>query len=96
MGGGVDHSGNVTTSSQIVLPHNRLRSGAIFVNDSDTVIYLGLGYEAAVNKGIRLNPAGGSYEIGAWNLFRGDIHGIHGGSGNKVLCIVEKVGFGVT
>ncbi len=84
-----DHTDNVTTGSTLRLPANKARTSATFINDSDVVIYLRLGSEAAVNSGIRLNASGGSYEITLANLFKGDVFAIHGGAGNKVLCIME-------
>jgi len=84
-----DHTHNVTIASTIALEANKRRTGATFVNDSDAVIYLRLGQDAALNTGIRLNSAGGSYEINKTNLYKGDVTAIHGGAGNKVLCIIE-------
>jgi len=84
-----DFSGNITTGSGEVMPANKSRTGAIFINDSDTAIYLALGRVATVNTGIRLNANGGAYEITKNNPFKGQINAIHGGAGNKVLCAVE-------
>lgn len=60
-------------SSIEILKENPARRYALFVNDSDTVMYLRLGQEAAVNRGIRLNASGGSYEINSTNLYPGRI-----------------------
>lgn len=57
--GGV--SVNVGVASVIVLRVNPKRKQAIFVNDSDTVIYLTKDDTARLNAGIRLNANGGSY-----------------------------------
>ena len=84
-----DHSCNVTTGSTLVLELNKTRTSALFINDSDVVIYLRLGQDAAVNTGIRLNATGGAYEITLVNMFKGKVYAIHGGTGNKVLCIEE-------
>ena len=84
-----DHSVTVTVASQLVLAANKFRTNATFVNDSDQVIYLRKGQEAALNTGIRLNANGGSHEINLTNLWKGEIYAIHGGTGNKVLCIEE-------
>jgi len=84
-----DHTADVTTGSTLVLPLNKVRTSALFINDSDVVIYLRLGQDAAVNTGVRLNPAGGAYEITLINMFKGAVYAIHGGAGNKVLCIEE-------
>lgn len=69
----------VLTSSTAVLSANRDRRYALFINDSDTTMYLYLGATAALNKGIRLNANGGSYEMtmGQGNLYRGEV---------KVIC----------
>ena len=52
---------NAGLASVIVLPANRFRKQAVFVNNSDTVIYLAKGTTAILNAGIRLNAAGGTY-----------------------------------
>jgi phage gp45-like len=81
----------VTTSSSIALASNGDRVYALFINDSDTVIYLSLGATAVVNQGIRINANGGSYEMSekAGNLYMGVIYAIHGGSGTKKLLVTE-------
>lgn len=57
-----------------VLLANPRRKGATIVNDSAAnVIYLAKGDHAIVNTGIRLNAAGGSYEINGQNLWLGPI-----------------------
>ena len=53
---------SIGTSSTIVLAKNLSRKIADIVNDSDQVIYLALGASAVLNKGIRLNAGGGSYD----------------------------------
>jgi len=83
----------VTTASGAALAANTSRKYALFINDSDTVIYLKLGAAAVANQGIRLNAAGGSYEMTApmGNLFTGAVNAIHGGTGNKTLLVTEGV-----
>ncbi|GAI58451.1 unnamed protein product [marine sediment metagenome] len=88
-----DHSADVTTGSKEVVPVNKMRSSCLLVNDSDVVIYLGFGRDAALNIGLRLNAAGGAYEISLANPYRGYITAIHGGSGNKRLTITEVEGY---
>jgi len=66
----------VGTESTLVLKANERRKYASFVNDSLQIIYLSLGWPAAVGEGIRLNPEGGWYEIRWGNLFRGDVFAI--------------------
>lgn len=82
---------NVTTTSAMVLAANDDRVYGLFLNDSDTTIYLYMGGEAAVNTGIRLNANGGSYEMSKkqGNLYTGLVKAIHAGTGNKVLLITE-------
>jgi hypothetical protein len=84
---------NVTTTSGQVLASNAARKYAIFINNSDTVIYIKLGAAANVNQGIRLNAYGGSYEMSAMlgNLYTGAINAIHAGNGNKTLLVTEGV-----
>jgi len=84
-----DLTADVTVASTIVLAANKHRTTVIFTNDSDSTIYLKLGQDAAVNTGIRLNAAGGAFELNKSNMFKGRVSAIHGGSGNKVLCIEE-------
>ena len=69
----------VLTSSTAVLSANTARRYALFINDSDTTMYLFLGATAVANKGIRLNANGGSYEmtIGQGNIYQGAV---------KVIC----------
>ena len=60
--------------SVVVLEANPRRIGATIQNDSAVdVIYLAKGDVAAVNTGIRLNAAGGSYELNHNNLWLGTI-----------------------
>jgi len=84
-----DHTGDVTTASTLRVPPNKLRTVLWLINDSDTIIYLGFGRAAVMNRGVRLNAEGGALEINLTNLFRGEVHAIHGGTGNKVLLAVE-------
>ncbi len=80
---------NCGVASLPVLAINRNRIGALFCNDSDTVIYLALDNVAAINSGIRLNANGGAYEINFTNLYRGPVSAITTAA-NKVLTVVEQ------
>ena len=80
----------VGTSTTVVLAANPRRHEAVFVNDSNQPIYLARGNDAVLNAGIRLNAAGGSYEINRDNLFLGAINAIAEG-GDKVLTVSEGV-----
>lgn len=53
----------VGATDTVVLAENGARTYLLLVNDSDTTIYLGIGATAVVNKGIRLNANGGSFEM---------------------------------
>jgi hypothetical protein len=85
----VDMSVDTTIASRLVVPANKHRTILEITNDSDAIVYLGKGWVAALNQGIRLNANGGAYTIGKDNLYRGNLFAIHGGVGNKRLCIVE-------
>ena len=84
-----DHSLDVTTADQEAVPANKARTGLFIVNISDTRIHVQLGRPATVTTSIPINAAGGALELNKSNLFRGSIHVIHGGTGNKRLCIVQ-------
>lgn len=81
----------VTTASGAALAANAGRRYALFINDSDTVMYLKLGATAVANEGIRLNANGGSYEMSAMlgSLYTGAVNAIHGGTGNKILLVTS-------
>lgn len=83
----------ITTVSQIVVPASAERKYLLFVNDSDTTIYLNLDRPAAANSGLRLNANGGSYEMdtGAKNMSLMQVTAIHSGAGEKRLIITEGV-----
>lgn len=71
-----------------VLAANPSRADAVFVNDSNRIIYLARGNDAVLNQGIRLNAEGGNYEINRDNLFLGAINAIAEG-GAKNLTVSE-------
>jgi len=79
----------VGTSSTPILTANDNLTYGLFVNDSDTVIYLKFGGAAALNDGIRLNANGGHYEMGNAfnNLSTEACFAIHGGTGSKTLLV---------
>ena len=84
---------NVTTSSGAALAANANRKYALFINDSDTAIYLSLSGAAVLNAGVRLNANGGAFELSPkiGNMIVGAVTAIHGGSGNKVILVTEVV-----
>lgn len=63
------------------------RADADFTNDSDCVIYLARGEDAVVGSEIRLNPNGGSYHIGANNLWEGTVYAISEGQKCNIAII---------
>lgn len=80
----------VTDVSQICLASNPNRVDTDFTNDSDDLIYLARGDDAALNTGIRLNANGGTYHIGLFNLFLGDVYAITDSQFKAAnLCISE-------
>ena len=80
----------VGSESTPVLQANPNRKYALLVNDSDVVIYLRIGDDAHLNRGIRLNANGGSYEMSA-NIGNLDLRAINAiaSSSNKNLLVTE-------
>jgi len=78
---------SVANTTTAVLTAEARRRYALFVNDSDEVIYLSLSDTAVLNEGIRLNASGGSYEINGTNMYVGDVSAIST-SGSKNLTVV--------
>ncbi len=78
----------VDNSTTVALLANGARKIANLVNDSDEVIYLALGEDAELNKGIRLNAGGGNFEINATNMWKGAVNAICT-SGGKNLSVSE-------
>lgn len=82
---------NVGATSTLVKAANSQRTFLVIINDSSETIYLAFGEDAVINSGIRLAPVGGWYSLSRedGNLTNLAVYGIHGGSGNKVICGVE-------
>jgi len=80
---------DVGVASTLILALNADRLYAAIVNHSDTDIWISLGAAAILDQGIPLNAHGGSYEINWTNLYTGAIYGIHGGTGNKRVGVME-------
>jgi len=82
---------NVATTTTPVLARDKDRKYGLFINDSDTVIYLSFENDAALHQGIRLNPNGGSFEMSELygNLSGDKVNAINAGSGTKKLLVVE-------
>ncbi len=71
------------------LAANDERVYVLFINDSDTTIYLRLGEAAVLNQGIRVNANGGSFEMTQQqgNLFDGVVNGISSGASKNLLVL---------
>ena len=84
---------DVAITSTAVIAGNDSRRYIIFINDSDTVMYLSFGGAANLYTGVRLNANGGSYEMGGQfsNNYTGTVFAIHGGAGTKRLLVNEGV-----
>ena len=80
----------VGSSSTSALALNANRKAALFINDSDELMYLNIGGTAAANTGIRLEASGGKYEMSQelGNLSTAAITSICA-SGSKNLIITE-------
>ena len=74
----------VGATTTAILASNTSRKGAMIVNDSDSIIYLGIGAAAVAGSGIRLNPNGGAYVVDLTNLTTQAINGIASGAGKNV------------
>ena len=92
-----DYYATVAGVSSIIVPARPagIRQDCDITNDGDDLVYLGRGNEAVVGSGIRLNPNGGTYHLGLFNLFEGDIYAI---SDNKqeVTNVAITEGYRVT
>ena len=80
---------SIDAVSTLVLAEDGDRKYAIFFNDSNEVIYLGIGHPAELNKGPRLNAEGGFYELlrgTGGNFSMEEVNGISP-SGGKNLTI---------
>lgn len=76
-----------TATSTVAAAQNLQRVEITLCNDNATaVVYLALGPTAAVNSGIRLNAAGGSYTTSA---YKGVISAIQSSGAGTVLTVSE-------
>lgn len=81
-----------TTNATAVLAPDKQRCYVLLINDSSTLpIYLSLSTSPEVNKGIRLNPDGGSYEMSGTfgNLWFGAISAIVPDTGTAGLLVTQ-------
>ena len=72
----------VGTSTTEIISAIPARFSIDIVNDSDEIVYLGLEDAAVLNKGIRLNPNGGSFSS---STFTGVINGIAADNANVTV-----------
>lgn len=87
------HRADVLSSeSRRIVAGRQWRRYLAIVNDSDTVIYLAVGEDAQVGRGIRLNASGGSFEMTDDNLSEQGVWGIHAGTGVKSVTVQEAIG----
>jgi len=80
-------------ASTAVIAAEATRKSLLIINDSDKVIYLNaMGAPAVLNTGIRLNAAGGSFEmnLSAGNLSTAAINGIAATAGG-ILLVTQGV-----
>lgn len=82
----------IGAATTVALVANANRLYAAFINDGTEAIYLYLGAAAVLNRGIRLNASGGSYEMSReiGNLYVGAVNGICT-SGGMTLLVTEGV-----
>ena len=78
---------NVGLATTEVLTGNPDRKSALFINDSDTVVYIKFGTTATLNSGVRLDANGGKYEmsVGLGNLWTGTVNAISSVDLKKIL-----------
>ena len=91
LGGAPPLAATVGTTSVIVLRSNPTRKKVVFINDSDTAIYLARSQTAVVNAGIRLNATGGAFvdEPDVYGrMYTGEWSAISSAA-TKNLCISE-------
>ena len=82
----------IANADTLALAANANRLYALFVNDGTEPIYLYIGAAAVMNRGIRLNAGGGSYEMSReiGNLDDAVIQAICA-SGGQTLLVTEAV-----
>lgn len=78
----------INSISTTVLAANSSRKYAAITNNGGSVVYLGLGGTAYLDRGIRLNTTG-NYEINKLNNYTGIITGIRNAGASVNLCVVE-------
>ena len=82
---------SVGTSTTEIVPRRPSRNYLLIINDGTTTMYLGIGEDAVLNEGIRLNANGGSYQMtpDGGNMSHRAINGIVS-TGTAVALITES------
>ncbi|MHB9134743.1 MAG: hypothetical protein ACYDBB_27045 [Armatimonadota bacterium] len=84
-----------TATSGVVVPANEERKYLLIVNLSDVTVYVNLNGDTAESAtGLPLDPDGGGFielTYGYGNLTKTAVTGVHGGTGEKALLVVEGV-----
>lgn len=81
---------SIADISTVIQAANSNRTYGLFINDSDTKIYLALRSSIGVGIGIPLDPFGGFYELipnVRGEIYTGQISAVHGASGVKFLQV---------
>lgn len=81
---------SVGVASSLVLLVNPRRKYAVFVNDSDTDIYLARGPLATLNAGIGPVQPGGSYVINLENMWYGEVSAISSAAAKNLAWSEES------
>ena len=71
--------------SRLLLRPNPRRKWAILQNDGVTIVYIGVGKDAVIGEGIRLNAQGGSVIFDTSMPFEGAVYGISSASCNVLV-----------
>jgi len=83
-----DRTTLILNTNTLIMSANKERTGASLVNISDTLVFLAIGVDAALNHGIPLYPNGGAFEMGKDTLRKGAIFGISSVT-DKIICATE-------
>jgi hypothetical protein len=79
----------VGNTSTLVLAADIKRSHLLLINDSDEIMYIAFGQPAVANTGIRLNAAGGQFEM-VDTVYQQAIYGICASGSKKLLVTSGK------
>ncbi len=80
---------SIGVSTGVVLAASEARVYALFINDSDTTVYLRFGEAAILNEGIRVNANGGSWSMSqkSGDLYLGAVNGISAMASKNLLVL---------